>query len=219
MPGRCLCRRSSSSCVSYFFLEELPASTCLVPGLQLPGVSTVGAAVGEQWWWEVRVKAAWIPGSFPLHSPPAPFRLLPAPSLSLLLPSRDRLSVNPVPPFLSFLPIFLSVSLLLLFLPSFAFFPPSLHLCPSRVFSSFPLFLAFLLSYPARSFSHSFFFYLFSLLFLSLSSSLLSFICFVFSFLFLFLPFSFFISRSSLSVVFLSYHPLTLTLLLHSTLY
>lgn len=154
--------------------------------------------------------------------PPQPPCTFPPPPCSLPLaapPQSGRLSVNPVPPFLSFLPIFLSVSLFLLFLPSFAFFPPSLHLCPSRVFSSFPLFLAFLLSYPARSFSHSFFFYLFSLLFLSLSSSLLSFICFVFSFLFLFLPFSFFISRSSLSVVFLSYHPLTLTLLLHSTLY
>lgn len=126
MPGRCLCRRSSSSCVSYFFLEELPASTCLVPGLQLPGVSTVGAAVGEQWWWEVRVKAAWVPGSFPLHSPPAPFRLLPAPSLLLLLPSRDVSLLTRFPPsFLSFLFFSLYLYFSFSFLRLLSSHPPS----------------------------------------------------------------------------------------------
>lgn len=138
-------------------------------------------------WWEVRIHSqeAGVLGSPHLSSTglsPHPF--LSTPSLPLLLPSLDLLSVDPVPSSFFLSPF--SVCLFSIFLPSFSSCPPSTVFSslpslflPSFLFPGFPPFLSI-------SFSHSFFsftflnFSLFSCPLLLLSSLLLLCVCFPF---------------------------------------
>lgn len=111
-------------------------------------------------WWEVRVHSqeAGVPGNPHLSSTSlSPHPFLSTPSLPLLLPSLDLLSVDPIP---SSFPLSLCIYSRFSFLRLFSFCPPSTVLSslpslflPSFLYPSFPPFLSISFSYSFFSFT------------------------------------------------------------------